>query len=341
MKAAVFYGPKEELRIEEIPTPSPGEKEILVKVAACGLCHTDLHYIDHSVPTFKKAPMVLGHEISGTIEALGSGVDQWQEGQSVLLPAVYGCGHCSNCRNGRENICSKMIMFGNNIDGGYAEYVIAPASEVFSLPPEIPLEEGAIIADAITTPYHAVINRGKVKPGDKVVVFGCGGIGLNLVQIAAAVGAEVIAVDVVDEKLEWATRLGAKAVLNSNAHERIDKEVRKLFGSGGADIGFEAIGNPIVQKQTFSSIRTGGRFVIVGYSIEPMTLDTGRVMYREMEIVGSLGCRPVDYPRVIELARQGKIKVSELVTAKFSLDEINAAFDHLRNGEGIRSVIIP
>ncbi len=341
MKAAVFYGPKEGLRIEELQKPSPGKNEILVKVAACGLCHTDLHYIDHAVPTFKKPPMVLGHEISGTIAALGSGVDHWQEGDRVILPAVYGCGECSNCRNGRENICSKMTMFGNNIDGGYAEFVIAPAAEAFALPSEIPLEEGAIIADAITTPYHAVINRGKVKPGDKVVVFGCGGIGLNIVQVAAAVGAEVIAVDVMDEKLEWATRLGAKAVLNSKSHERIDKEVRKIFGGGGADIGFEAIGNPIVQKQTFSSIRTGGRFVVVGFSSEPMTLDTGRVMYREMEIVGSLGCRPVDYPRVIELARQGKILVSELVTAKFSLDDINTAFDQLRKGEGIRSVIIP
>jgi Zn-dependent alcohol dehydrogenase len=233
-----------------------------------------------------------------------------------------------------------MVMFGNNIDGGFAEYMLAPANDVFALPEEIPLEEGAIIADAITTPYHAVVNRGKVKPGDKVVVFGCGGIGLNIVQMAAAVGAEVIAVDVLDEKLDWAARLGAKATLNADNFERIDKEVRRLT-SGGADIGFEAIGNPDVQAQTFSSIRTGGRFVMVGYSSKPMTLNTGRVMYREMEIIGSLGCPPVDYPRVIELARQGKILVSELVTAKFPLDEINTALDVLRKGEGIRSVILP
>ena len=340
MKAAIFHAAKEPLKIEEVPTPSPIEGEVLVKVAACGLCHTDLGYIDHGVPTFKKPPLILGHEVSGTVAALGSGVKGWEEGKHVLLPAVYGCKTCNNCRNGRENICERMVMFGNNIDGGYAEYVIAPANDVFALPEEIPLVEGAIIADAITTPYHAVINRGQVKPGDQVVVFGCGGVGLNLVQMAVAIGAEVIAVDILDEKLEWATRLGAKAVLNGNNFERVDKEVRKLT-SGGADIGFEAIGNPAVQEQTFSSIKNGGRFVMVGYSAKPMTLNSARVMYREMEVIGSLGCPPVDYPRVIDLVRQGKILVSELVTAKFSLDDINAALDVLREGKGIRSVITP
>jgi 6-hydroxycyclohex-1-ene-1-carbonyl-CoA dehydrogenase len=340
MKAAVFYTAKEPLRIEEIPTPTPGEGQVLVKVAACGLCHTDLHYIDHGVPTFKKPPLVLGHEISGTISELGVGVDRWKIGDRVLLPAVYGCGQCDMCRTGRENICTQMVMFGNNVDGGYAEFVLAPAKDVISLPEEIPLIEGAIIADATTTPYHAVVNRGQVKPGDQVVVFGCGGIGLNIVQIAAAVGAQVIAVDIVDAKLEWASKLGAQVTLNPQNIERIDKEIRKLTG-GGADVGFEAIGNPTTQAQTFASLRTGGRFVVVGYSAKPMTLDSGRVMYREMEIVGSLGCRAVDYPRVIELARQGKIKVKELVTSQIPLEEINAGFEALRKGEGIRSVVVP
>lgn len=243
------------------------------------------------------------------------------------------------CRTGRENICEKMVMFGNNVDGGYAEYMLAPAKDVIALPDELPLVESAIIADAVTTPYHAVVNRGQVKPGDNVVVVGCGGIGLNLVQVASAVGGRVIAIDVVDSKLEWATKLGAQATINAKSVERVDKEVRKLTGGGGADIGFEAIGNPVTQAQTFSCVRTGGRFVVVGYSDKPMTLDAGRVMFREMDIVGSLGCRAVDYPRVLELARQGKIKVKELVTAQFSLDDVNAAFDTLRKGEGIRSVI--
>lgn len=340
MKAAVFHAANQPLAVEEIPTPTPGAGEVLIKVAGCGVCHTDLHYIDHAVPTFKKPPLVLGHEISGTVAGLGAGVAQWKEGARVLLPAVYGCGQCAMCRTGRENICEKMVMFGNNVDGGYAEYLLAPAKDIIALPDELPLIESSIIADAVTTPYHAVVNRGQVKPGDSVIVFGCGGIGLNLVQVAAAVGAKVIAIDVIDSKLEWAKKLGATATINAKNVERVDKEVRKLTG-GGADVGFEAIGNPATQAQAFSCIRTGGRFVVVGFTDKPMTLDTGRVMYREMEIVGSLGCRAVDYPRVLELARQGKIKVKELVTAQFPLAEINAAFDLLRSGEGIRSVIVP
>jgi len=340
MKAAVFYGAHQPLKIEEVPTPTPAPGEALVKVAACGVCHTDLHYLDHGVPTFKKPPLILGHEVSGAIAALGDGANRWKVGDRVLIPAVVGCGQCAMCRTGRENVCEKMVMFGNNVDGGYAEYMLAPAKDLLRLPDELPLEEGAIIADAVTTPYHAVVNRGNLKPGDQVVVFGCGGLGLNIVQIAAALGGNVIAVDILPEKLNWARRLGARVALNGKDYERIDKEIRKLTG-GGADIGFEAIGNPTTQAQTFASLRTGGRFVVVGFSAQPLSLDIGRLMYREMEIVGSLGCRAVDYPRVLELARQNKIKIKELVTARFALDEINAAFDVLRRGKGIRSIVIP
>lgn len=340
MRAAIFYAAHESLRVEEISTPIPGPTEVLVKVAACGLCHTDLSYIDHGVPTFKKPPLVLGHEVSGVIAGVGSGGKGWKEGDRVLLPAVYGCGSCEMCRTGRENICNEMVMFGNNVDGGYAEYMLAPEKDILALPDEIPLVEGAIIADAITTPYHAVVNRGQVKPGDTVAVFGCGGIGLNIVQIAASVGANVIAIDILDNKLDWARQLGARETINAGYVDRVDKEVRKLT-DGGAHIGFEAIGNPITQEQAFASLRTGGRLVMVGYSPKPMTLNSGRVMYREMEIVGSLGCRAVDYPRVIDLVRQGKIKVVELVSKRFPLEQINEALDYVRGGEGIRSVVVP
>jgi len=340
MRAAIFHGAHQPLTVEEAPTPTPQAGEILVKVAACGVCHTDLHYIDHDVPTFKKPPMILGHETSGTVAAISAGVTQWKEGDRLLLPAVYGCGYCRMCRTGRENICENMVMFGSHVDGAYAEYLVSPAKAAIPLPPEIPLVEGAIIADATTTPFHAVVNRGRVQPGDSVVVIGCGGIGLNCVQIAAAVGGQVIAVDIADHKLEWARKLGAKATVNPKAVERPDKELRKLTG-GGADVAFECIGNPMTQEQALGCVRTGGRFVVVGSSDKPMSLNTGRVMFRELEIIGSLGCRGVDYPRVLDLVQQGKIKVAELVTAKFPLDQINEAFDTLRRGEGIRSVIVP
>jgi 6-hydroxycyclohex-1-ene-1-carbonyl-CoA dehydrogenase len=340
MQAAIFHGPNKPLSVEEVPTPAPGAGEILVKVAACGLCHTDLHYTDHGVPTFKKPPLILGHEVSGTVAGLGEGVEDWKEGDRVLLPAVYGCGQCRMCREGRENVCQSMVMFGNNVDGGYAEFMLAPAKDVLALPEEIPLIEGSIIADAVTTPYHAVVNRGQVKPGDQVVVYGCGGIGINVVQMAAALGAHVVAVDIDDKKLAWAKEFGADEIINSKETERIDKAVRKLTG-GGADIAFEAIGLPETQQQAFSSLRSGGRFVVVGFASKPMQLDTGRTMYREMEVIGSLGCRAVDYPRVIALVQQGKLKIKELVTARFPLKDINQGFDAMRRGEGIRSVVVP
>jgi propanol-preferring alcohol dehydrogenase len=342
MKAAVFHGPNQPLSIEEVPTPTPKPHELRVKVAGCGVCHTDLHYIDHGVPTFKKPPLILGHEPSGIVDAVGEAVTDFKEGDRVLLSAVLTCGVCPNCRAGRENICDTMIMLGNNIDGAYAEYVIAPAKDSFHLPQEVPLEEGSIIADAISTPYHAVVRRGEVRPGDNVVVYGCGGVGINAVQVAAAVGASVIAIDIIPEKLEWAKKLGATATINPNQVERVDKEVRKMTG-GGADVALEVIGNPQTMQAAFSTLRKGGRLVIVGYTNKPVELPAPKIMYFEMEVIGSLGCRPVDYPKIIELARMGKIKVAELVTGRFPLEKINDAFDVMRQGvpDALRSIVTP
>lgn len=342
MKAAIFHGPNQPLKIEEWQTPSIKTHEVLVKVAACGICHTDLHYIDHGVPTFKKPPLILGHEPSGIIAQVGSDVKNFNEGDRVLLPAVLTCGSCEFCRTGRENICQTMIMFGNNIDGAYAEFVAAPAKDVFHLPKEIPLEEGSIIADAISTPYHAVKNRAEVRGGDTVVVFGCGGVGINVVQVAAAFGGVVIAVDVSEKKLEWARKLGASYTVNPSKVENIGKEIKKLTG-GGADIAIEAIGQSQTIEAAFGTLRKGGRLVVVGYSAEDIKLSAAKIMYFEMEVRGSLGCRPVDYPRLIEMCRIGKIKVAELVTQKFPLEKINEAFDLLRNHDenALRSIVIP
>jgi 6-hydroxycyclohex-1-ene-1-carbonyl-CoA dehydrogenase len=340
LKAAVFHGPGQPLTVQDWPTPEPGPDEIRVRVAACGVCHTDLHYLDHGTPTFKPPPLVLGHEVAGTVDVVGDDVASFQLGDRVLLPAVLTCGHCRACRSGRENICEHSVMLGNNIDGGYAELVVVPAKDVARLPDEVPLIEGSIIADAITTPYHAVVNRGRVTPGDSVVVVGCGGIGLNIVQMAAALGARVVAIDVLPAKLELARQLGATEVVVSGPNTRPDKEARRLT-DGGADVAFEAIGRAATQEQALSCLRTGGRLVLVGYSPDTMPLNSGRVMYRELEVVGSLGCRPVDYPRVIELVRQGRIRLEPLVTHRFPLDQINQAFDALRGGEVVRAVVVP
>jgi alcohol dehydrogenase, propanol-preferring len=338
MKAAVFHGAGRPLSVEDIAMPAPAAGEILVRVAGCGVCHTDLHYIDHGTPTFKTPPLVLGHEIAGTV-ASPDPTGRLAEGDPVLLPAVLSCGSCTACRSGRENICEHSVMLGNNVDGGYAEYIAVPARDVFPLPPEIPLVDAAIIADALTTPFHAVVNRGRVLPGDRVVVIGCGGVGLNVVQIAAALGARVIGVDTSEQKRDWARRLGAEAALDP-ADGRVDRAVRELT-AGGADIVFEVVGKPQTQELAVSCVRTGGRIVLVGYSPDSMQLNAGRVMFRELDVIGSLGCRPVDYPRVIELVRQGRIRMSDLVTQRFVLDDIESAFAALRAGTAIRSVVVP
>jgi len=344
MKAAVFYGPNQPLKVEEVPMPVIGAGEVLVKVAACGLCHTDIGYIDHGTPTFKKPPLILGHEISGTVFEVAPDVTTFKVGDRVLSPAVFACGECNPCREGRGNTCENMKMPGNDVDGGYAEYVKAPANNLFHLPDEIPLIEGAIIADAITTPFHAVKNRSGVKPGDKLLVFGCGGVGLNLVQIANAAGASVYAVDIMQLKLDKAKELGAVGTFNPKDYpddKSFVKAVKKATGGAGVDIACEVIGNPKTLETAFNLVRNGGRLVIVGYPPSPMTLNASKVMYREMEVVGSLGCSLQDYPKAIEMVRNGKIQLVPMVTKRFSLDQINEGLDFLRSGEGIRSVVCP
>jgi propanol-preferring alcohol dehydrogenase len=261
-------------------------------------------------------------------------------GERVLLPAVLPCGACEACRRGRENICDHLRMFGNNIPGAYAEYVVAPAKDCIPMPDEVPLEEGCIIADAISTPYHAVRNRGRVRAGDTVAVFGCGGLGMNVVQCAAAFGATVIAVDLNDAKLATARTLGASDTFNPGSVARVDKEIKKLTG-GGVDIAFECIGKPPTLRTAFDSVRRGGRMVVVGYCAEEVPLAVAKIMYYEVEVVGSLGCPPVEYPRLIELVRRGRIQLLPMVTSKMPLEDINHAFDLLRRGEGLRSIVVP
>jgi len=340
MKAAVFHGKEGGLKFEDIPVPQIGADQILVKVAACGVCHTDLHYIEHGVPTFKKPPIVLGHEASGIVEKAGAEVTNVKEGQRVLIPAVLTCGRCSACRQGRENICSAMTMVGNHFDGAYAEYVAVPAKDVLDLPESIPLEEASIIADAISTPYHAVKNRAQVKPGDTVVVYGCGGVGINAIQMASAAGGYVIAVDINPRKLEWATEFGAAETINAEKVERVDKAVKKMTG-GGADVALEVIGNPRTIEQAFECVRVGGRLCVVGYTHEAISIVAGKIMFKELEVVGSLGCRPVDYIPLIRMVAQGKIDVKKQVTHRFGLEELGKAFEVMKEGVSLRSIVIP
>lgn len=337
MRAAVFDGGRE-LRVEEVPDPEPGPQEVLLRVAACGLCRTDLHYL-HGVPTFQKPPLILGHEISGTVVV--SPAEGVAEGQPALVAPVVPCGHCAYCRQGRGTLCRQMVMLGNHRDGGFAEYVSVPAEAVFPLPPSVPLTKGCIVSDALSTPYHAVINRAAVKPGQTVAVFGCGGLGLPTVQMAALSGSRVIAVDVLPEKLRLAEGFGASDTVDASTVDDVPKEIRRMSG-GGVDVALEVIGNPDTIRQAFQSLKWGGRLVIVGYTDRDVSLSGAKLMFREMEVMGSLGCGLQDFPKVIDLAARGVLHVEEMVSHQFSLEDINRGFDLLETGDPalIRGILV-
>jgi 6-hydroxycyclohex-1-ene-1-carbonyl-CoA dehydrogenase len=340
MKAAVFTEAGRPLEVTEVPTPIPGPGEALIRVAGCGLCHTDLHYIDHGVKTFKPPPIILGHEAAGTIEALADDVADRSVGDRVLIPAVLSCGRCRFCREGRENICEDLVMLGNNMDGAYAELVTVPAAELVEVPDGLALEQACVIADAISTPYHAVKNRGRVQMGDTVAVVGCGGVGLNLVQCATVAGGQVIAIDLSEERLELARRLGATEAINPEGIERLDKHVRGRTG-GGVDVAFEAVGTPATIQLAFSLVRKGGRLCVLGYSHEPVSISAAKLMYYEMEIMGSLGCGGGEYPEILGLVEAGQLQLDPVVSGSVPLDEINEGLDRLRRGEGVRWVVTP
>jgi alcohol dehydrogenase, propanol-preferring len=339
MKAAMFYEKGKPLRFEDVSIPEIGPDEVLVKVSACGICQSDMEYIDLGVPTFKKPPIILGHEAAGTISEVGDAVQGLKAGDPVLCGNIYSCGVCRNCREGRDNICDNWMMLGNHIDGAYAQYVKVPARNVFLLPPEIPPEDGCIIADAVSTPFHAVKNRSGIKAGDSIAVIGCGGLGINCVQIAAALGGYVIAVDMFDSKLALARELGAAKTINAR-NEDVIKEIRRLSG-GGVDVALELIGRPETINQAYKSIRKGGRLVVVGFSPQDASFSPGRMMVQELEIVGSVGGRSADFPRLIELIRLGKIQIKPLITGRFPLSGVNEALDIVRKGEGIRTILVP
>jgi 6-hydroxycyclohex-1-ene-1-carbonyl-CoA dehydrogenase len=345
MLACIYDGTKE-LEIKEITTPDLDDNEVLIKVIACGFCGTDFHYIEHSVPTFKKPPIILGHEIVGEVIKIGKRVSRVKYKDNVLIPAVFNCGVCINCRTGRGNICNNMVMLGNHINGGFAQYVKVPNDKDLCIVPKnigkLKIEDICVIADALTTPYHAVYNRAKVKPSDKVVIVGQGGIGINLTQFSKVACAEILAIDKSDARLESAKTFGADHVLNSNGEDLriLAKKVKEIFNPG-ADIVFEAIGKKETIEFAFSCLRPGGTLVLVGFCPETASLKVGNIMFYEMRVMGSLGCPPEDYSTVLQMAIKEQIKVKELITDRISLKNINIGLEHFRKEEGIRTIVLP
>jgi Zn-dependent alcohol dehydrogenase len=317
----------------------------LVRVAGCGLCHTDLHYIDHGVKTFKPPPLILGHEAAGVVAELGPGVTGRAVGDRVLIPSVLGCGQCDYCRQGRENLCSQMVMLGNNIDGAYAELVVVPAKDLLLVPEELPLERACVIADALSTPFHAVRRRAKVRLGESVVVVGCGGVGLNVVQGAKLAGAKtIIACDLLDNKLEYAREFGATHTINATS-QNVVEQVRALTGGRGADYAFDAIGGEATTLQIIDAIRPGGTAVIVGMAAMNVRAPITPYMMalQEKTLRGTMygSVRPnIDFPRLVDLYLDGRLKIDQLVSRTYKLAEINEGFAALRSGQVARGVVV-
>lgn len=363
MRAAVFSQPGQPMYVDELAMPEPGMGEVRIKVAACGVCHTDLHVLKGEVafPT----PAVLGHEVSGVVDATGPDVRGFAPGDRVVCSFIMPCGACAYCVRGREDLCETFFAYnrlkGQLYDGttrlyrpngepiamysmgGLAEYAVTPATSVFPLPDGVPLNDAAIIGCSIFTAYGAVRNQADVRPGQSVAVFAVGGVGTQVLQMARAFGASpVIAVDIRGDKLEKALEMGATAIVNGAA-EDAPARVRELTGGRGADVAVEALGSPVTVRQAFESVRDGGKIALIGIAAAGVEapLEITRFVRRGITVVGSYGAKArSDMPEVVELVRRGAVDASAPITRRYALDEANAAYGALAAGEIVGRAVI-
>ena len=330
------------LQMQEVPTPPICDRDVLVRVKAAGICHSDVHYRGGVSPV-KPLPLTLGHEVAGVVERTGTEVTNVKAGDRVCLHYLVTCGECSFCGTGNEQFCPTGEMLGKHRDGGYAEYIVVPARSALLLPDEIPFEQGAILMCSSATSLHA-LRKSRLKAGETVAVFGAGGLGLSAVQLARACGAlDVYAVDIQPDKLKLASRLGAIPV-NAAQGDPV-AEIRRLTGGRGVDVALEMIGLTRTMRQAVQSLAVLGRAVLVGISAQPLEIDTYReILGKEAEVIGSDDHLLQELPLLIEYARRGVLNLSQVVTRTVSLDAsaINAVMDRLeRFGGDARCVIVP
>jgi S-(hydroxymethyl)glutathione dehydrogenase/alcohol dehydrogenase len=365
MNAVILNEAPGGMHVERIPVPEPREGEVLVKVNACGVCHTDLHVIKAEVafPT----PAVLGHEISGTVEALGPGVSGPPPGTNVVSAFIMPCGRCRLCAIGRDDLCDNFFAMnrlkGTLYDGtsrlrrsdgstlwmysmaGLAEYAVVPATDVFALPSGLPLLESSVLGCAVFTAYGAVRHGADLRGGERVAVVAAGGVGLNVVQIAHAFGAsQIIAIDVRDDKLEIARRVGASDIVNARTTNATEY-VREITEGHGVDVAFEVLGRPETFTQALEIIGDGGRMVAVGIAPGKTSapVEITRLVRRGLRIIGSYGARTrADMPEIIRLAARGTFRPETIVTKRFPLEEADAAYQALARGEIVgRAIVVP
>lgn len=343
-----LIGPGKPLVLTEGAGREPGVGEVLVEVAGCGLCHTDIGFIDGSVHTRADLPLVLGHEISGRVVAAGNDVSRWM-GKNVLVAAVIPCGDCEMCMAGRGNVCTNQKMPGNDLDGGFATHVTVPARGLFAidaLPEGSDVADLAVVADAVTTPLQAV-RRAGVTEGDLAVVVGTGGVGSYAVQIAAASGSQVIAVDIDDTRLEPLLGYGAAGLVNSsgmNPREVRDRvrDVARTLGSGteGWKI-FECSGTPEGQTVAYGLLGPAATLAVVGFTRENISIRLSNLMAFDATAFGSWGCPPEKYPEAISLVSSGKVQLNPF-TRKIPMADLNSALTeaHFRS-DPRRAILVP
>jgi 6-hydroxycyclohex-1-ene-1-carbonyl-CoA dehydrogenase len=315
--------------------PEPAAGEVLVEVAGCGVCHTDLGYYFDGVRTKLPFPLTLGHEISGRVVAAGRGVERLL-GTAVIVPAVIPCGSCEACRRGKGTICPHQTMPGNDIDGGFATHVtvsahgLCPVDEARLANVGLGLADVAAVADAVTTPYQAVVQAG-VEPPALCVVVGTGGVGGYCVQIAAALGGTVVALDIDDAKLAAVAEHGA--ALTINVRDADPKALKKRIAAFAADRGlparewaiFECSGTAAGQSTAFGLLVHGATLAVVGFTMDKVDLRLSNLMAFHARALGNWGCAPELYPRALELVYEGKISLAPFVE-RHRLDDINQVF---------------
>ena len=345
----VMNAPNEPLSSETFDPGQPGEGEVVVKIAGCGVCHTDLGYYYDGVRTNHALPLALGHEISGWVETVGPGAEQWL-GQTVIVPAVIPCGECDACKRGKGTICRAQKMPGNDIQGGFASHITVPALGLCPVDVDklesagLTLADVSVVADAVTTPYQAAVQAG-ISAGDLVIVNGVGGVGGYAVQIAAAMGATVVAIDVVDEKLTAVADFGAALTLNARNFDgrSLKKEIAAFAKEQGLRqsewIIMECSGTAAGQRAAFGLINHGATMCVVGFTMDKLEVRLSNLMAYHARLLGNWGCPPELYPGALKLVLDGKVKVAPFVE-QHPLDQINEIFAAVHKGEFVRRAIL-
>lgn len=333
-----FTEAKAPLEKKDFTIENVEDDDVVVRVAGCGLCHTDLGFMSGAVRTNSELPLILGHEISGQVVAAGSSFEKLV-GKNVIIPAVLPCGECDLCKDGRSNICRKQRMPGNDFNGGFASHITVPGSFLCELPDNLgkfKVSQLSVIADAITTPYQS-LQRSNLKKGDLAVVIGVGGIGIYMAQLAKDAGATVIAIDVDDAKLEKAVELGAHFSINAKdlSEKEIKGKVRDLVKENKLPRYrwkiFETSGVAGGQNTAFSLLSFAGVVGIVGFTMDKVTVRLSNIMAFDADVFGNWGCKPEYYPAVVEKVLAGDINVLDNIE-EHPLDSINEivpkAFEH-------------